>query len=250
MKIITIANQKGGVGKTTTASALGAGLIKKGYKVLFIDLDPQINLTTSLGGDENEASIYDVLKNNIDINETIQIVNNKHIIVGDRAASNADTEFNLPGREYKLKKSLSKLNNNYDYVIIDTPPALGVLTINALTACDSVLIPAEPDISSIQGIAQLKDTINAVKEYCNPSLKIDGILITRFSKTILSRDLTEEIKDIAEAMGTKVYSQPIRECIALKEAKTQVQDIFTYTKKSNATEDYSSLVDEILKEGK
>lgn len=250
MEIITIANQKGGVGKTTTASALGAGLIKKGKKVLFIDLDPQINLTTSLGGDENEASIYDVLKNNIDINEAIQIVNNKHIVVGDRAASGADTEFNLPGREYKFKKALSKLSIEYDYIIIDTPPALGILTINALTASNKVLIPAEPDISSIQGISQLKDTIDAVKEYCNPDLEIDGILITRYSRTILSQDLSEEIKDIAEAIGTKVYTRPIRECVALKEAKTQIQDIFAYAKKSNATEDYSSLVDEILKECK
>lgn len=250
MEVITIANQKGGVGKTTTTSAVGAGLIKKGKKVLFIDLDPQINLTTSLGGDENESSIYDVLKNNTDITTAIQIIGDKHIIVGDRAASNADTEFSLPGREYKLKKALSKLNNKYDYVIIDTPPALGVLTINALTACDKVLIPAEPDVSSIQGIVQLKDTISAVKEYCNPDLEIDGILITRYSKTILSRDLSDTIKDIAETIGTKVYTQPIRECVALKEAKTQIQDIFAYAKKSNATEDYSSLVDEILKECK
>lgn len=250
MEILTVANQKGGVGKTTTTSALGGGLIKKGKKVLFIDLDPQINLTTSLGGDEYKTSIYEVLKNNIDINEAIQIVNGKHIIVGDRAASGADTEFTLPGREYKLKKSLSKLNDTYDYIIIDTPPALGILTINALTACDKVLIPAEPDISSIQGIGQLKDTISAVKEYCNPNLKIDGILITRYSRTILSKDLTDEIKDIAEAIGTKVYSQPIRECISLKEAKTQIQDIFEYSKNSNATNDYSSLVDEILKECK
>lgn len=250
MEIITIANQKGGVGKTTTASALGAGLIKKGKKVLYIDLDPQINLTTSLGGDENKTSIYDVIKSDIDINEAIQIINGKHIIVGDRTASCADTEFNLPGREYKLKKALSKLNDEYDYIIIDTPPALGVLTINALTACDKVLIPAEPDVSSIQGITQLKDTIDAVKEYCNNALKIDGILITRYSRTILSKDLTDEIKDIAEAMGTKVYSQPIRECIALKEAKTQIQDIFEYSKNSNATDDYSALIEEILKECK
>lgn len=250
MEIITIANQKGGVGKTTTASALGAGLIKKGKKVLYIDLDPQINLTTSLGGDENKTSIYDVIKSDIDINEAIQIINEKHIIVGDRAASGADTEFNLPGREYKLKKALSKLNDEYDYIIIDTPPALGVLTINALTACDKVLIPAEPDVSSIQGITQLKDTIDAVKEYCNPNLKIDGIIITRYSKTILSKDLTEEIKDIAKDMNTKVYTQPIRECIALKEAKTQVQDIFEYAKKSNAANDYLAIIEEILEECK
>lgn len=250
MEILTVANQKGGVGKTTTTSALGGGLIKEGKRVLFIDLDPQINLTTSLGGDENEASIYDVLKNNIDINEAIQVINGKHIIVGDRAASGADTEFTAPGREYKLKKSLSKLNDTYDYIIIDTPPALGILTINALTACDKVLIPAEPDISSIQGIGQLKDTISAVKEYCNPDLKIDGILITRYSRTILSKDLTDEIKEIAKAMGTKVYNQPIRECIALKESKTQIQDIFEYSKNSNATNDYSSLVEEFLKECK
>ena len=145
---------------------------------------------------------------------------------------------------------MSKLNAEYDYVIIDTPPALGILTINALTACDKVLIPAEPDISSIQGVTQLKDTIDAVREYCNPDLKVDGILITRYSRTILSKDLTDEIKDIAKTMGTKVYTQPIRECIALKESKTQIKDIFEYSKNSNATNDYSALVEEILKECK
>lgn len=245
MDIITIANQKGGVGKSTTAASLGAGLKMLGNTVLFIDLDPQVNLTTALGADINNLTVYDVLKTK-DINEAIQTVEDKDIIAGDRMLSNADIEFNLPGREYKLQKALKNLKKQYDYIIIDTPPALGMLTINALTASHHVIIPAEADISSLQGVAQLKDTIDAVKEFCNPNLKISGILLTRFSKTILSRDLAETFSGVAETMGTRVFKTPIRECIAIKEAKTQQEDIFSYAPKSNAAIDYLELTKDFL----
>lgn len=248
MEIITIANQKGGVGKTTTASALGAGLLKKGKKVLFIDLDPQMNLTSSLGFNSNTSNIYDVLLGKLKINEVIQIKDKKHMIAGSRNLSSADTEFNLPGREYKLRRAIEKLKNDYDYVIIDTPPALGTLTINALTACDSVIITAEADMSSIQGILQLKETIDAVKEYCNEDLKVSGILITRYSRTILSKDLTGTITTLADSFNTKVYNTPIRECIALKESKVKEQDIFEYDSKSNAASDYLKVINEFLKD--
>lgn len=249
MDIITIANQKGGVGKSTTAASLGAGLKMLGNTVLFIDLDPQVNLTTALGADVNNLTVYDVLKTK-DINEAIQTVEDKDIISGDRMLSNADIEFNLPGREYKLQKALKNLKKQYDYIIIDTPPALGMLTVNALTASDYVIIPAEADVSSIQGVSQLNDTIEAVKEFCNSNLKIAGILLTRFSKTILSRDLAETFKDIAQNMGTTVFETPIRECIAIKEAKTQQNDIFAYAPKSNAALDYMALTKDFLKEVK
>lgn len=246
MKIISIANQKGGVGKSTTASALGSGLIMRGKKVLFLDIDPQTNLSSSFGVDNNKNSIYEVMAGKANLQETIQTVNGKDIIPGNTFLSNADTEFSLPGREYKLQKALKKLDGIYDYIIIDTPPALGVLTVNALTASNYVLIPAEADTSSIQGISQLYETIQAVKEYCNPKLELKGVLLTRFSKTILSRDLADTIEEIAKQLGSFVYQTRIRECIALKETKTQQTDIFTYAPKSNAALDYDSMVDEFL----
>lgn len=250
MDIITIANQKGGVGKSTTAASLGAGLKMLGNKVLFIDLDPQINLSAAIGASTKSITIYNVLTGKSDVNESIQTIEDKDIIAGDRMLSNADTEFNLPGREYKLQKALKNLKNSYDYIIIDTPPALGMLTVNALTASDYVIIPAEADVSSIQGVSQLNDTIEAIKEYCNSNLKIAGILLTRFSKTILSRDLAETFKDVAETMGTTVFATPIRECIAIKEAKTQQEDIFSYAPKSNAAIDYLELTKDFLEEVK
>lgn len=248
MKIITIANQKGGVGKSTTAAALGAGMEKCGKSVIFIDLDPQINLTTSFGASSASTSIYEVLTGKVDVNSAVMKVNNKSIVIGNRMLSNADTEFNLPGREYKLQKALKKLKFECDYIIIDTPPALGMLTVNALTASDYVVIPAEADTSSLQGVTQLKETIDAVKEYCNPNLKILGIVLTRYSKTVLSRDLAETFSDMARSFGTMVYKTPIRECIAIKEAKTQHEDIFKYAPRSNAASDYMELTKDFLKE--
>lgn len=248
MKIITVANQKGGVGKSTTAAALGAGLEKCGKSVIFIDLDPQINLTTSFGASSGGVSIYEVLTGRVDINDSIMKIDNKNIVIGNRILSNADTEFNLPGREYKLQKALKKLKSEYDYVIIDTPPALGMLTVNALTASDYVIIPAEADTSSLQGVTQLKETIDAVKEYCNSNLKILGIVLTRYSKTVLSRDLAETFSDMAKDFETIVYKTPIRECIAIKEAKAQQEDIFKYAPKSNAANDYMELTKDFLKE--
>lgn len=246
MKIISVANQKGGVGKSTTVASFGSGLKMEGKKVLFIDLDPQTNLTVSLGALPGET-IYDVITGNADINNAVQKINDRYIIPGDVELSNADKEFNQTGREYKLKKALEKLSDQYDYIIIDTPPALGTLTVNALTASDYVIIPAESDTSSIQGISQIANTIAAVKEYCNSNIDILGILLTRYSKTIVSRDLSEIIKEIADSMNTFVYEVPIRECISLKETKTQQQDIFEYAPKSNAAYDYSCMVSEFLK---
>ncbi len=246
MVIVTVANQKGGVGKSTTAASLGAGIVRYGKKVLFIDLDPQINLSTSFGAIDEEPSIHRVLTGQCNINDAIRVINGKNIITGSRKLSGADTEFNLPGREYKLKKAVSNLKDIYDYIIIDTPPALGTLTVNALTASDYVIIPAEADTSSLQGVAQLKDTIDAVKEFCNPNIKIAGIVLTRYSKTILSRDLAETFSTVAKSMGTIVYKTPIRECIAVKEAKTQQEDIFSYAPKSNAAFDYMELTKDFI----
>lgn len=248
MEVITVANQKGGVGKSTTAQALGDGLTLKGFKVLFIDTDPQGNLSyTMQANNKNHPSIYDVLTGKEVIEKAIQNTGQGDLIAATPSLSSADMELTQIGKEFRLRESLQKLNKAYDYVIIDTPPALGILTVNSLTASDSVIITAQADIFSLQGIGQLYSTINAIKTYCNPALLIKGILLTRYSqRSILSRDLSEMIKETASQLNTSVYKTVIRECIALKEAQASRQSIFDYAAKSNAALDYHSFVKEVL----
>ena len=162
---------------------------------------------------------------------------------------NADTTITNVGKEYKLKEAIQPLLKSYDYIIIDTPPALGILTVNALTACTKVIIPAQADVYSLQGISTLSNTINAVKQYCNKDLKISGILLTRYNpRVILARDIATMIENTtAKDLGTKIFKTSIRECIAIKEAQAQNQDIYTYAPKSNASTDYKNLVNELLK---
>ena len=197
IKIISVINQKGGVGKSTTAQALSSGLhLKKNKKILLVDFDPQCNTTYSTQIDDSQPSIYEALTSNVDINEIIQRTKQYDFIPAGRLLTNLDMEFSTTGKEYKLKEILDPLKEKYHYIIIDTPPTLGLLTVNALTTSDSVIIPAQADIYSLQGIGQLYETIKTVKEYCNQNLKIHGILLTRHNKrTILSRDLVKLLKD-------------------------------------------------------
>ncbi|GHT96840.1 hypothetical protein FACS1894122_15510 [Alphaproteobacteria bacterium] len=155
----------------------------------------------------------------------------------------------MVGKEYKLVEALERIKPNYDYIIIDTPPALGILTVNALTACDSVIVPAQADVYSLQGIEQLHDTVSTVKQYCNKNLKIQGILLTRFSyRTILSKNILELLEQTAEKIQTKLFKTTIREAIAIKEAQANRQDIFSYAPASNAAIDYNNFINELLEE--
>lgn len=243
-RIISIINQKGGVGKTTTAQNLTAGLEKKGFKTLLIDLDAQCNLTYSINVD-SKYTIYDVFSDKISIKETI--CNN--FIAGSPLLSTIDTILNQTGKEYKLKEALSGIINCFDFIILDTPPALGTITINALTAATEALITAQPDAYSLQGISQLYQTIFAVKKYCNPQLKVCGILLTRYNKrTIISNNATTSIINKAKQLNTKVFDTKIRECTAIKESQVVQKNIFDYSKYSNASFDYQKLVEEILGE--
>lgn len=246
-EIITIINQKGGVGKSTTAYAIGAGLSFKGFKVLYIDLDAQGNLSYTIGSSSDYLSAMDVLSGTASARQAIQNIEGVEIIPASATLTTADTAIISVGKEYRLKEAIEPIEKEFDYIIIDTPPALGILTINALTACTSVIIPAQADIYSLQGISQLYSTIQAVKQYCNPELKISGIVLTRYNhRAILSREVAETIKEAAENINTKLYRTSIRECISVKEAQANKQDIFTYAPKSNAAIDYAALVDEIL----
>lgn len=249
--IFAIVNNKGGVAKTSTVGALGCFISKKKQKVLCIDLDPQCNLTfTLLGTTQPQISIFEVITNQAKAKEAIIKTNNGYdLLPASSSLYNADTTITNVGKEYKLKEAIQPLLKSYDYIIIDTPPALGILTVNALTACTKVIIPAQADVYSLQGISTLSNTINAVKQYCNKDLKISGILLTRYNpRVILARDIATMIENTtAKDLGTKIFKTSIRECVAIKEAQAQNQDIYTYAPKSNASTDYKNLVNELLK---
>ena len=248
MHVYAVINQKGGVGKSTTAAALWAGLNKKGFKALAIDLDAQANLSYTAGADTAHKTALSLLTGEAPAGETIQHTRTGDIIAASKSLAGADAFITDTGKEYRLKESLEGIASSYDYVIIDTPPALGILTINALTACNSVIIPAQADIFSLQGIEQLYQTMQPVKKYCNPDLTIEGILLTRYnSRTALTRDITNYVKQLADKLNTCVFGTTIREGIAVKEAQLTQQPLFDYAPKANVTEDYRAFIDELIK---
>lgn len=245
MEVVAIVNRKGGVGKTATAHALGAGLMRKGYSVLFIDLDSQTNLSYALGANTDGLGSMDVLTGRATVPEAKQRTPQGDVLAGSVELSNADQIITGTGKEYRLREALEGLHVLYDYIIIDTPAALGTLTINALTAASSALIPVQADIYSLQGIGQLYETIEAVRKYCNKDLRVDGIVVTRYSaRSVISRDMLANLEDAAQQLSTRLYHVPIRECVSIKEAQAQQQDIFTYAPRSNAAKDYGALVEE------
>lgn len=244
MEIIAITNQKGGVGKSTTSLNLGQGLKKKGYKVLFIDLDSQQNLSYTMGANPNIPTSYELLKEEVGLNDSIQTTVSGDLIAASAqlAGSNRDiTKTNV------LKKSLEREKLDYDFVIIDCPPALSILTINALTTANRVIIPAQADIYSLQAISQLHNTIESVQRNANRDLVIAGILLTRYNnRAILSRDLTDLINETAQKIQTKVFKSRVREAIAIKESQAMQTDIFTYAPSSKVAKDYDDFIEELL----
>ena len=251
MKTYTIINQKGGVGKSTTAAAIAAGLGNRGASVLLIDLDPQGNLSYSLGVDNTGltgSSSLDVLTRAASVEEAALYIKGGAIIKSSPALSGADMVLTSTGKEYRLKEALDKVSGKYDYCVIDTPPALGILTINALTAANAAIVPAQADIFSLNGITQLYQTIEAVQSYTNKELYVEGILLTRFSsRSVISRDIAEALTSTADKLHTRVFDTKIRECTALKETQASQESIFEYAPKSNAAADYNALIEEILK---
>lgn len=250
-EIVIVTNQKGGVGKSTTAEAFADGISLKGYKVLLVDLDPQCSITLTAGADMSVCTAYDVLINGVDTQKAIQERTQRADIIPS-SQNLVKAEIVLPGdgKQYVLKKALGSVKNRYDYIVVDTPPSLGILTINALTASDSVIIPAQADVYSLQGIGQLYDTIETIKEHTNAELSLKGVLLTRHNaRSILSRDMTELAGQTAERLGTFLYSVMIREGVAIKEAQANQQSIFAYAPRSNPSKDYKAFVDEFLKIG-
>ncbi len=248
-KIYAIINQKGGVGKSTTAEALAAGLSLKGYKTLSIDLDAQANMSYTAGAKTDGATVLGVLTGEIDVAAAIQHTESGDIVAASKALAGADAFIVDTGKEYRLREALEGMRTAYDYIIMDTPPALGILTINALTACDSVIVPAQADVYSLQGVEQLAETIKPVKKYCNPALTEEGILLTRYSsRSVLSREVAELAGQLAKKLGTKLFKSTIREAVVIKEAQISQQSIYSYAPKAKVTEDYSRFIAELIGE--
>ena len=246
-RVIVIANQKGGVGKTTTAHALITGLASKGYKALAVDTDPQGNLTYTMNADPDAPGVYEIMKGAAATPGAIQHTAQGDIIVGSLMLSGADMEFTDTGREYILSELLEPLRNEYDFIVIDSPPTLGILTINALTAAQYLIIPLGADAYSLQGLAQLNATISKVKKRCNPSLQIAGLLITRHSgRTVLGRELKEVVESKAHFIGAQAYDTVIRESVAIREAQVQQISLYDADPKSNAAADYMAFTTEFL----
>lgn len=249
MKIISIANQKGGVGKTSTALALIDGLTIEGYKVLGVDLDSQGNLTASSKAVSKGATALSLLTQEAEAINTIQKTPIGDIIPYNSKLSNIEALLEETGKEYKLKESLETLTG-YDYIIIDTPPALSLLTINSLTASDYVIVPAQADLYSLQGVDVLTRTINTIKKYTNPKLKVAGILITMFTgRVLVEKQTLEIIESLAEDMGTKVFNSTIRTSCKVREAPYSHQGIISYAPKSTVAEDYRAFIRELHARG-
>lgn len=253
MDIYAIANQKGGVGKSTTCHNLASGLYARGKKVLLIDLDPQSNLSTICGAvtdaqKKDTITMLEVLTKEHPLISGIQAMEKFDIVPASMFLASIDSRLIDPiSRPYRLQEVLKTVRKKYDYVLIDTPPALGTLTANAVIAANYVLIPAQADVLSLQGVSQLYATIQASQEHCNQNLKITGIILTRFNeRTRLGKDMANLFNTAASQMSTKLLKNRIREANAIKEAQACGKDIFSYDHNSNAAKDYIKLIDEIF----
>jgi len=250
MEVIALLNQKGGVGKTTTAAALGAGLTRAGYKVLLIDLDAQGNLTSATGASSTGTTALEVLTRKAKAQDAIQDTPQGAIIAAGAGLA-AEGILTATGKEYRLREAMEPIKKRYDYILIDCPPSLGILTINALTAATSCIIPAQADIFSLQAVGQFSQTLDAIRQYTNPALSLKGILITRYSgRAVLRREISELLQDAAAQLNTRVFDTRIRECIAIGEAQTVKQDIYSYAPRSNAAADYTAFTQEVIEGSK
>jgi chromosome partitioning protein len=244
-KVISISNHKGGVGKTTSAINIGAGLNKLKKRVLLIDLDPQANLSQSLGLIEPERNIYGALRGEYKL-QPIEILKGLDVIPSTLDLSGAEIEMSgEAGREYILRELIEPIRASYDFILIDSPPSLGLLTINSFTASDEILIPLQAQYLALQGLTKLIEVVDKIKRRLNKELEIGGVFITQYDKRkVLNRDVAETIKT---HFKDEVFETMIRDNIALAEAPANGLDIFRYNPKSYGAEDYLSLSKEILK---
>lgn len=251
-RIIAIANQKGGVGKTTTAINLSASLASLGKKVLALDLDPQGNMTSGLGVDKDQVgnSVYDLIIGQTGIEECIckEVIENLDVLPSNINLSAAEIELiGVENKEYIIRNEMGKVKERYDFVIIDCPPALSMLTINAMTTADSVLVPIQCEYYALEGLSQLIHTINLVQERLNPALVIEGVVFTMYdARTNLSLQVVENVKD---NLDQTIYKTIIPRNIRLAEAPSYGMPINLYDPKSTGAESYLLLAEEVIHKG-
>jgi len=244
-KIISIANQKGGVGKSTTTIILADALVFKGYKVLVIDLDAQCNTSYAFNALDTDLNVYTLLKGN-SIEPIIQRHRGVDIIPSSPLLSGANMEFVSKGKESMLKDAIEPILKHYDYILIDTAPEVNILTINALIASTSVIVPTLTTTFAMQGLKTLFENIQVVQKI-NKGLKIEGLLLTRFNtRTIISRDLRGVILQMAKQMDTKIFKTAIHEGVAIQESQTQQESLLTYAPKAQVSKDYLNLAKELI----
>lgn len=248
-RIIAIANQKGGVGKTTTAINLSACLAEAGKKVLTMDLDPQGNMTSGLGVDKNEVenTIYELMLDECSIKESMvdTVVEGMKVIPSNVNLAGAEIELlGIPEKEYILKNAVDYIKEDYDFIIIDCPPSLNMLTINAMTTADTVLVPIQCEYYALEGLSQLMHTIDLVQQRLNPHLKIDGVVFTMYdARTNLSNQVVENVR---ANLDTKIYNTLIPRNIRLAEAPSYGLPIHMYDTRSAGAESYRSLAKEVM----
>lgn len=248
-QIIAIANQKGGVGKTTTSVNLGAALAQAGQRVLLVDIDAQGNATSGSGIDKSELErdSYDVIVDGAPLHEVIVPTDNYDLVPATIQLSGAEIELaDKKEREYRLKAALATVADDYDFILIDNPPALGLLTVNAFTAADAILIPVQTEFYALEGLGQLLNTIELVRQQFNPDLDIAGILLTMYDgRTNLAKQVAEEVRNY---FGDKVYETVIPRTVRLSEAPSYGQAIIDFDPRSVGAQVYTELAQEVLKQ--
>lgn len=250
MKTITIANEKGGVGKTTTAQQLAIGLSKKGFKVLVVDMDSQRNLSSTLNDSGQDIKrVYDLMTGE-DIKNCIFKTNQGvYIIYGDDRIANAEKVFVDVDSPYILKEKLEEVKDLFDYCIIDTPPkSKSIVVVNAMTTSDEVIIPMQANSFSIEGLSKILETYNKVKKVTNKNIEVLGILLTMFDdRSIFRKGISKQMQALSEKIDIPIFKTTIRRGVAIEEAQSQKMNIYDYNKKSNVAKDYEDFVEEVIK---
>jgi chromosome partitioning protein len=243
--IFSLVNHKGGVGKTTTTLNLGKGLSLEGKRVLLVDMDPQANLSQSVGIDNPEMSVYEVLCQNADP-DIQNISKNLDILPAELSLSTAETQLmsEQVSGYFKLNNALKQITDNYDFILIDCPPSLGILTINALLASHSIMIIVEPQYLAIKGLQTIIELYTRLNQNLGKDLKLLGMLFTQFNRTVISKNIMEQVQ---ERYGELAFETVIRQSVKITEASALKQDVFTYEPNSAPAEDYLNLAKELLK---